>query len=251
MNLSRQEQNEKLRELVERFLPQQEGFTAELRKTLKGEAGPNALRAMSSVGDCGQSEFALTYPKIFLAIADGVMHGPMSELEVRSLPLSEYNLVFDATQNYIIVRHRDEHEPRHILPSRQLLAHVRVASKTERLGAHPRMGSRKGKAPTGSILELLRVLMEHPGLRITDRILRHHTDRSWNGKTLSKHIKRVRVLLGDEESQCPFIPTDENVAPCVSDTGSGYYASLDSHYLVIRYPFEVSLERPPYRPLQV
>lgn len=164
-------------------------------------------------------------PKIFKVIENGrEMKETFNKTELENLNLPDCDLVFNATQNTLQIKHLDDKT-------------VKPIDLTKR-----GKGRGKGKiqspnisAPGGSILEILRIMMENPRQRFTERIISRYTNKLLCPKTFNKYIERLRDVLGDKKSNNPFILTDNGVELSISKTGSAYYLNPDYTYRVIRY----------------
>jgi DNA-binding response OmpR family regulator len=193
-----------------------------------------------------------TQPSIFVVVDDGEAHEPMTEFELRHKDWAPCNLLFDTTRNELVVRHRDEGKERRIPLERRETSYRRrrggsVGKKDSR--ARVRRSARINaaeapKIPGGSIFTILRTMMEHPGIRFTERVMARHTGRLCDSKTFAKYIERLRTLLEDSKSRHPLILTDRNVDGSVSKTHSAYYADPESRFRVIRYAAGVSPKYP-------
>lgn len=165
-------------------------------------------------------------PAVFAVIDQGRKHAPLTEEDLLPWYSSPVDLLFDTTRNEVRVR-REE-------------------------GAHPdliELGPHRQRKMLSSILEILRVIAEHPGVRLTRSVLNQYTHRGiGEDKTLTKYIERLRELLGDGPVASSLVLTDRGVDTSVHRTGSAYYGNPDRRWRVIRYIRELSSGFPLPRP---
>ncbi len=188
---------------------------------------PPASAARSAIGTVPNVECD---PRIIIVVQDGQKHGPMSVDEMLATQWLPANLLFDTVQNRLLIHRSALQKPTSVDLTREAA------------------GQTCGLSPGSRVLEILRILMEHPGQHFTERILDRYTDRLLERPTFVKYIERLRSLLGDHSSNSPFIRTDRGVDTSVSPTGSAYFLDSTYHYRVIRYLPILSSICTPQRP---
>lgn len=153
-----------------------------------------------------------TQPRLFTVVEQGHELPPMNEIDLAVWQRAPVNLLVDLTRYIVRLR----------TPGAGKVREISFGSDNQ---GKDKLG--------GPVLDVLRILAEHPGVRMTPMVTGELTDTVTSPTLAKQHVYRLRSRLGLSEDEA--IVTEKSVTRSLPGPGPVYYADPNWTWRVIRY----------------